>query len=118
MHLRVIGSLLVACAIFAGCSREDAVRCESDLRYSGARSAPPVQIPDDLSPPNENDALRLPADVAVTTAAVTNGCRESPPSFFRDEMPFQRRSDDQQADAPAPPPSDPPPAGGDRVIDN
>lgn len=95
------------------------MRCESDLRYSGARSAPPVQIPDDLSPPNENDALRLPADVAVAaTTAATNGCRESPPSFFRDEMPFRRRSDDQQTDAPAAPPSEPPPAGGDRSIDN
>ncbi len=114
---RVIGSLLVACAVLAGCSRDEGLRCESDLRYSAARSAPPVQIPDDLSPPNENDALRLPADVGVTTTAATNGCRESPPSFFRDEMPFQRRSDDEQA-APAAPPSEPPPAAGDRAIDN
>jgi hypothetical protein len=55
--------------------------------------------------------------VGVTATPATNGCRESPPSFFRDEMPFRRRSDEQPA-APAAPPSEPPPAAGDRAIDN
>jgi hypothetical protein len=117
MQLRTI-CLLVACAALVGCSRDDAVRCEPNLRYSTARSAQPVQIPDDLSPPNENDAIRLPPDTTVaTTETKPGGCLESPPSFFRDEMPFQRRAGDEP-EASAPPPSAPPPPAGDRVIDN
>ncbi len=122
MRAHLTACLLLVAAVVVGCSREDAVRCESDLRYSAARSAPPVQIPDDLSPPNESDALRLPADATVaTTTAASGGCLESPPSFFRDEMPFRRRSDEPPP-APAAEPSAPAPASespaGDRSIDN
>ncbi len=117
MHARAL-SLLIVCTAVVGCSRDEAVRCVTDLRYSTARSAPPVQIPDDLSPPNESDAIRLPPDATVAAASATpGGCLESPPSFFRDEMPFQRRSG-EQPQAPATPASDPPSADGDRVIDN
>jgi hypothetical protein len=91
------------------------------LRYSTARSAQPMQIPDDLSPPNESDAIRLPPVAAEATSETKpGGCLDAPPSFFRDEMPFQRRAADEpeEPEEPAAPPSEPPPAAGDRVIDN
>lgn len=115
--------MLVACVAIVGCSRGEGVRCDENLRYATARSAPPVQIPDDLSPPNESDAIRLPPDAPVATVAAAGtaavkpgGCLESPPSFFRDEMPFQRRG--EQPEAPAAPPSEPQPPASDRIIDN
>jgi len=76
-----------------------------------------VQIPDDLSPPNESDALRLPPD-AVVAASGREGCLETPPAFSRDAR--LRRAESR--DAPAPPaepaaPAEPPP-NPDRAIDN
>ena len=109
--------------------------CEPDARYSAARSAPPVQIPDDLSPPDESDALRLPPDSGDAGAQPTAGdCLEAPPSFFGESRPFEvsseddegesrrerrerRRAERREAEAPAAEPA-PPPASDDRVIDN
>lgn len=117
MTSRALWCSIAALAAMAGCSRQETVTCEPDARYTTARSAPPVQIPDDLSPPNEDDALRLPPDGGA--AAQTPGaCLESPPSFFRDSQPFQRSGDAEEPEpAPAEQP-EPPPVDGDRVIDN
>jgi hypothetical protein len=115
MSHRVIGCLIVLLAI-AGCSRQETVSCNTDTRYSTARSAPPVQIPDDLSPPNESDALRLPPLATVGSDSAVGPCLQSPPSFFGDSRPFRR-----DADAPEAPPAEstaPPVPAGDRVIDN
>jgi hypothetical protein len=136
--------LIFGFAAITGCSRQPTTPCEPDARYSTARSVPPVQIPDDLSPPNENDALRLPP-VAVAPGSATAGeCLEAPPSFFGESRPFQvsgdseeqaesrrsRRAERREArregrgEAPAEPEAapteqrDPEPAGEDRVIDN
>jgi hypothetical protein len=117
----VMGALLVAS--LSACSRQQtaAVDCKTDSRYSVARSAPPVQVPDDLSPPSESDALRLPSEAAIAAAAApaaSGSCLESPPSFFGDARPFRRSA---SADEPVPEPAEqaqPPAAGGDRVIDN
>jgi uncharacterized lipoprotein len=79
--------LVVGLAAVAGCSRQETVSCNSDARYTTARSAQPVQIPDDLSPPNETDALRLPPDVGSGTGP--GPCLQSPPSFFGESRPFQ-----------------------------
>ncbi len=131
---------IVGLVAIAGCSRQETTPCEPDARYSTARSALPVQIPDDLSPPDESDAIRLPADVdAVGIAAITAGeCLETPPPFSGDARPFvddadsaeprqSRREARRQArgETPAEPagqpaaePAEPPPADNDRVIDN
>jgi hypothetical protein len=115
MSYRAIGCLVVLSAI-AGCSRQETVSCNSDTRYEAARSAPPVQIPDDLSPPNESDALRLPppATVAGNSSAVAP-CLQSPPSFFGDSRPFRRNADEPETSAESSAPATP---AGDRVIDN
>ena len=84
MRLAGTTCLIVGLAAIAGCSRQDAVPCLPESRYSTARSAPPVQIPDDLSPPNEVDALRLPPETVVAAPLVAGECLEAPPSFFGD----------------------------------
>ena len=77
--------LLVAClgcVLAVGCHRDKtkASGCEDTRRYAKAASAAPVQIPDDLTPPSETDALRLPPVVA-NNRAPTQPCLEDPPAF-------------------------------------
>lgn len=129
--------LLGGLAAIAGCSRMETAPCEPDARYSTARSATPVQIPDDLSPPDETGALRLPPDVGASGPVTAGECLETPPSFFGETRPFQvsgeedkkgrearrerrerRRAErSEEADAPPAEPA-PAPAEDDRVIDN
>jgi uncharacterized lipoprotein len=132
--------IVVGLATSAGCSRQEAGPCEPEARYSTARSAQPVQIPDDLSPPNESDALRLPPLVVVSGPIVAGACLETPPPFSGESRPVSaeaaaeepsrrqaRREARRQArgEAAAVPPEtapaerEPAPAGDDeRVIDN
>jgi hypothetical protein len=100
-----------------------------------------VQIPDDLSPPNEQDALRLPPLTVVSGPVVAGECLETPPPFFGESRPLSadsasteepsrrqsRRAARREArdEAPAQPEtapgesSEPAPTGDDeRVIDN
>jgi hypothetical protein len=120
MIYRALWCSIAALAAIMGCSRQETVACEPDARYMTARSAPPVQIPDDLSPPDEDDALRLPPDGGAVAQAA-EACLESPPSFFGESRPFQRSAD---AEEPEPAPreqpaqSEPAPDAGDRSIDN
>lgn len=126
--------LLGGLAAVTGCSRMETSPCEPDARYSAARSAQPVQIPDDLSPPDESNALRLPPDVGGSSSVTAGDCLETPPSFFGETRPFQvsgdedegesrrerrerRRAERQEAEAPT---AEPAPASeaDDRVIDN
>jgi hypothetical protein len=119
MRARTALWLIVGIAATYGCSRQETTPCEPEARYATARSAQPVQIPDDLSPPEEEDALRLPPDLSESTTAIAGECLEAPPSFFGESRPFRRG--DEEADReqerevrPAQTPS----SDGDRVIDN
>ena len=103
--------------------------CEPEVRYATARSAPPVQIPDDLSPPDESDAIALAGRSSSPVGSITAGeCLETPPSFFGDlALPRQRRFETGSAEArreakragapkrrrrsPKPRPAEPPEAG-------
>ena len=98
-------------AIF-GCSRDEVARCEPPDRYATARSVAPVQIPDDLSPPDETDALRLPPVVPSPTEQPAGGCLETPPPFFDTGRPGIEPAPRAEEPAAAPEPA------GDRVIDN
>jgi hypothetical protein len=129
--------VIVCVAAIAGCSRQETLPCQPELRYATARSAQPVQIPDDLSPPNESDAIRLPPVTSPAGSITAGECLEEPPPFSGDSRSFvstdaeksprqQRREARRQARAEAPAaeqeaapaqPSDAP-AGDDRVIDN
>jgi hypothetical protein len=140
---RVIATCsIVGVAAIMGCSREETLPCQPELRYASARSAPPVQIPDDLSPPDERDAIRLPADVAPGGVIKAGDCLEAPPPFSGDTRPFLTSEDGKQSrkqrreakraeraeasaaqpaaqpEAAPPAQADPPPANDDRVISN
>ena len=75
--------VLAAClgtTFIVGCHRGNTSGCEDTRRYAKAASASPVQIPDDLTPPSETDALRLPPVVA-NNRTPTQPCLEDPPAF-------------------------------------
>jgi hypothetical protein len=140
--------VIVGLTAIAACSRQQTGPCEPDARYSKASSAPPVQIPDDLSPPDESDAIRLPTDVAAVASITAGVCLEKAPPFSGNSRPFlaepeesrksrrEARREAKRAErgetsaapseaapasqSPASPPTqaDPPPAGDDRVIGN
>ena len=140
--------VIVGLAAVTGCSRQQPDPCQPEARYSTARSVPPVQIPDDLSPPDESDAIRLPVDLKPAASITAGECVEKPPSFFGESRPFQTSAEEEsrksrrearreakrearaeaasqseaapaaQPDAPPPQPSEPAPADGDRTIDN
>lgn len=82
-----------------------------------------MQIPDDLSPPDEADALRLPPG-AGGSVAPSDRCLESPPPFSgASRLGRERAAEAADAavteEAPAAPPAAQPEAvNGDRVIDN
>lgn len=145
MRLGRTWCVIVSFAAITGCSRGETLPCQPEVRYATARSAPPVQIPDDLSPPDESDAIRLPTEAAPGGAIKAGDCLETPPPFSGDSRPFltseeepsrkQRReakraeraeaSAAQPVAAPASQPetapptqADPPPANDDRVISN
>jgi hypothetical protein len=70
----------LGCAVLTGCHRGNTTGCEDTRRYAKAASATPVQIPDDLTPPSETDALRLPP-ITTNNRAPTQPCLEDPPAF-------------------------------------
>ncbi|MEO8467852.1 MAG: hypothetical protein ABI640_21225 [Gammaproteobacteria bacterium] len=92
----------LACTVLVGCHRSSTGGCEDTRRYAKAASASPVQIPDDLTPPSETDALRLPP-VVTNNRAPTQPCLEDPPAFS-DQIRLGGRAD------PATPKSDASPA--------
>lgn len=112
--------LALGFAVICGCSREKTVSCEPTGRYSTAQSVAPVQIPDDLSPPDETDALRLPPVVPSPSDRADAGCLETPPPFFNTGRPgIDPPPGSSEAAAPevGEAPAAPQP-GSDRVIDN
>jgi hypothetical protein len=111
-------SLCLGLALVSACSRQQTERCEPNTRYTTARSVPPVQIPDDLSPPSETDALRLPADPGAGSAQRDGECLESPPSFFRGSRLGRGTAETPAATPPANAEPADPPADPGRVIDN
>lgn len=67
-----------------GCSSSFALRCEDPARYADSGEMPPVRIPDDLSPPDESQSLRIPAPAEGEAEQLESRgeCLESPPDFF------------------------------------
>jgi hypothetical protein len=111
---------MLALGIAAGCSRQSTVNCEPSERYATASSATPVQVPDDLSPPDERDALRLPdpkVGAASAPTSATDSCLETPPPFS-DQRPGRRAAAPSTPTAEPTEPIDEPPSDPDRVIDN
>lgn len=94
--------VLGAVAALAACAGESSVRCEGRDAYMNSTSAPPVRVPEGLSVPSEDDALRVPPTSRVTPrgaegsgqdggdgedagdgdADATAPCLEQPPEYF------------------------------------
>jgi hypothetical protein len=111
---RALFAVSLAFALTA-CGRDNTIGCEATERYSTAQSVQPVQIPDDLSPPDETAALRLPPDPAGGSRAPSQPCLESPPSFFGEGRPGRTG---RPASAEPPPAAETPAANPERAIDN
>lgn len=59
--------------------------CVPDDVYRDAVSASPLRVPDDLSVPDESEALRLPPGGAVQQQRSPDSCLEHPPDFFEEQ---------------------------------
>jgi hypothetical protein len=77
---------LALLSIVSGCARDFGELCEDPSRYAGGREIPPVQVPDDLSVPDETQALRVPrvaeSSPSQPSPSGRGSCLESPPSYF------------------------------------
>lgn len=78
--------LVTTLALAAGCSRERTLKCEENERYSSASSVPPLRVPDDLTVPDETDALRIPDPAPAPESPADKPCLESPPDFSTGEQ--------------------------------
>jgi uncharacterized lipoprotein len=85
-----IGIVVVALAALAAvaCSGEKGVRCDDSALYDSSNSSPPVRVPDDLTVPDESQALLIPGPPGGSPeAAPTDGCLESPPPYSQTANP-------------------------------
>lgn len=118
MYAKAWLATLVVAVTLTGCSREKALTCESGDRYAAARSTQPIQIPDDLTPPAEDEALRLPPETG-NPRAPSQPCLESPPSFYGEGRPSRTGRPPDPAAQPAAPADGPgQPEDPERAISN
>jgi hypothetical protein len=72
----------------SGCGQDAILRCEDRARYVGSPQIPPIQIPDDLDPPEESEALSVPGSAAGEAVEVPGRpCLEAPPEYFDEGLP-------------------------------
>ena len=82
--LRVLVFVTLAASV-VGCGRNFGLRCEDPERYTNSGEVAPIQIPDDLDPPDETASLRIPSgpsDDEIEELESRGPCLESPPDFF------------------------------------
>jgi uncharacterized lipoprotein len=78
-----IAGVLLAAYFAAACSGERGLSCQSSARYEGASTVGPIRVPDDLSLPDESEALQVPFPPTGAASRPSDGsCLESPPDFF------------------------------------
>ena len=79
-------SIMVVMTLTSACG---ATRCEKPERYAGSGELPPVQVPDDLTPPDESRSLRVPqvSDRDRRKVIRKGPCLESPPDYFEGGQP-------------------------------
>lgn len=80
-------TLMAAAALAAGCASERGAGCARGADYSGARSVSPIRVPDDLSLPDESEALSVPLPPAPLASEddAEPRCLDEPPSFFENQ---------------------------------
>ena len=102
MTQRAVAAAIALVFCICGCSRNAGLRCENQARYDGAEEVAPLMIPNDLDPPSEAEALRIPATGESTVASESQAsgepqdsaadadaasCTEAPPDFFQEGLP-------------------------------
>ena len=80
----VVAAVIAVAVLVAGCGRDAMLRCENPEGYEDSTEHPPIRVPDDLSVPNQGDALQIPAPGQSSSEPRTSPgpCLESPPSFY------------------------------------
>ena len=76
----LLSLVLVSC--LAGCFGDPALLCEDSERYASSYEVASLQIPNDLDPPDESEALRVPRVTGQPRIPSEGPCMESPPDFF------------------------------------
>jgi uncharacterized lipoprotein len=71
--------LIAAVATLAGCSRELTTICAAEGDYLGASTAEAIRVPDDLTPPDQSEALRIPE--VPGGPGDSSGCLDAPPLY-------------------------------------
>ena len=72
-------------SILVGCSRLGLgkLKCEDPEIYTNSGEIAPVQVPNDLSLPDEGESLEIPPELSERGVAQMRGpCLESPPEYF------------------------------------
>lgn len=69
-------------ALLAACGGSDRTCTDADEPYLGARTNPPLHVPDGLTQPNRSEALAIPAAKPASSSGRT-ACLDEPPSYFR-----------------------------------
>jgi hypothetical protein len=79
--LRWLGVL--SASLLAACGGSDRTCNDSKEPYLGARSNPPLRVPDGMSKPNRSEALAIPEAKQAAAQSGRTGCLDEPPSYFR-----------------------------------
>jgi hypothetical protein len=66
----------------AACGGSNPECIDPDEPYLGARSNPPLQVPDGMTQPNRSEALAIP-EAKPASSAERTACLDAPPSYFR-----------------------------------
>ena len=70
--------------LLAACGGSSTPTCaDNDEPYLGARSNPPLRVPEGMSQPNHSEALAIPAAKQAANTAGRTACLDAPPSYFR-----------------------------------
>lgn len=84
---RLARLLVVPLSLLAvGACSGGGARCEDVMRYATSSTAAPIRVPEDLSLPDESDALQIPnaPPLDVPDPEAASECLERPPEFFED----------------------------------
>lgn len=83
--IRTATACTVLALLAAGCGRDAQLRCENPEAYYNAAQRPPIRVPDDLSVPDQSEALSIPPRDRIGTEAPATPdrpCLEFPPRFY------------------------------------
>jgi hypothetical protein len=75
--------LALSVSLLAGCGGSGPKCVDPDQPYLGARSNPPLRVPDGMTQPNRSEALAIPEAKKAASSTGHASCIDQPPSYFR-----------------------------------